>query len=171
VESKFWLVAATSHQWNRGPKSTPNNVGSEYAKHGSQGSRHKPAVHQMWRQNALLLHRTGQARLRPSRLRVHQMPGARKVSLLLSSLIFSARTRRVVATVLLVGFYWLAVRGAGVPELTGRADIKLNTRLSLLDRGKNITSSHRIFSGPTVAKRRSNIFRPTVLFENRVPTS
>lgn len=49
------------------------DAGSEYAKHRSQGPRHRPALRKMRLQNALRLHRTGQTRLRTLRLRVHQM--------------------------------------------------------------------------------------------------
>jgi len=52
-----------------------------------------------------------------------------------------------------------------VPALTGSADIKLNSRLSLRALTEKIASLHGIFPGPTVAKLSvKNIFRPTVLF-------
>jgi hypothetical protein len=75
VNSKLWLVAATLRWWNRSlERATPDDAGSEYAKHRSQGPRRRPAVRKMRLQNALLMHRTGQAGLCTSRLRVHQMP-------------------------------------------------------------------------------------------------
>jgi hypothetical protein len=53
----------------------------------------------------------------------------------------------------------------GVPGLTGSADIKLNTRLSLRASTEKITSRTGYFPDPPSQSRRSNIFRPTVLFE------
>jgi hypothetical protein len=61
-----------------------------------------------------------------------------------------------------------AIFRAGVPELTGSADIKLNERHSLRRRKYLVRSSHPIFPGATVAKPSVEHFRPTVLFENRL---
>jgi hypothetical protein len=75
VKSKLWLVAATFQRWKLSLQSASNrcDAGSEYTKHRSQGPRHRPALRKMRLQNALRLHRTGQTRLRTSRLRMHQL--------------------------------------------------------------------------------------------------
>jgi len=55
-----------------------------------------------------------------------------------------------------------------VPELTGNADIKLNSRLRLRRGAGAIRSHHRTFprvSGPTTAKPSVVIFRPAASFQ------
>jgi len=65
----------------------------------------------------------------------------------------------------------LRIGDAAVPALTGNADIKLNTRLSLRASTETIASrtGYSLTHGRKAAGQ--NVFRPTVLLENRVSVS